>query len=148
MKFVLFIFSACLSLLVVVVASPHNFHVARRHAIAARAAVAISDDVPLKRRQSNRRCKNRSSSAASSSTSSTPTVKPSPERLNPSPSTSTTHNNYPAPTTTTTTPAPETTPTPTTTAQNSNLPSFMYGVQTGQATYFDGGFSISSSVLS
>jgi hypothetical protein len=142
MKLVLFLLSACAA--VVVLASPHNINVARRHAIAARAAVAIPDDaLPLQRRQSdNKRCKNRSSS--SGSLPATPVVNAVPATQNRATS-PTPQANRPSTTTTSSTRPPADTPTPRPTSttppsNNNNLPSFMTGVQTGQGTFYDGTF--------
>ena len=136
-------------------ASPH---VARHHhrAIAARVAIPAPVDlplVPLRKRQNSPRCKKRSSSAVNPPSSvpaaSIPAAPATPVVVKPTSPTN------PAPTTTPTPPpastqAPAPAPKPTTTqaaqaggSNNSNLPSFMVGTQTGQGTFYSSAFFFS-----
>ncbi|TFK41083.1 RlpA-like double-psi beta-barrel-protein domain-containing protein-containing protein [Crucibulum laeve] len=137
-------------------ATPHaarnSFH---HRALAHRAPVPVPAPLnvpvaPLRKRANGKRCRQRpaSSSAVAAPTTTTPVANAAPEPTVEKPTTTTAAQEKP---TTTDTPATTPKPSPTTTkavetpkpattqANNSNLPSFMVGTQTGQGTFYGTG---------
>jgi hypothetical protein len=138
-------------------ATPHVVrHPAHHRAIAARVAAPAPIDIPgqqIRKRANTQRCRQRSSSApvpvSTSPASSAPAVNAAPipttsKAAQPAPTTKkttaqapTTAAPAPAPAPTTHAPAPApTTSKAASTSNNSNLPSFMVGTQTGQGTFY------------